>query len=89
MEDLAYYLEWKNEIKYTNSAYKQTINHLRPGIKLGNFYFEGGYFSEGDFSAEAGYKFKLGPNLLLKGKWEGTQDDNLKHKLETEVRWTF
>ena len=84
-----YYVEYKNELKYQDSTYKQDIHHLRPGVKLGNFYFEGGYFSEGDFGAEAGYKFKLGPNLLLKGKWEGTKSDSLKHKLETEVRWTF
>ena len=83
------YVEYKNEIKYQDQAYKQTIHHVRPGVKLGNFYFEGGYFSEGDFGAEAGYKFKLGPNLQLKGKWEGPKDDSLKHKLETEVRWTF
>ena len=83
------YVEYKNEIKYQDQAYKQTIHHVRPGVKLGNFDFEGGYFSEGDFGAEAGYKFKLGPNLQLKGKWEGTKDDSLKHKLETEVRWTF
>lgn len=83
------YVEYKNEIKYQDQTYKQSIHHLRPGVKLGNFYFEGGYFSEGDYGAEAGYKFKLGPNLQLKGKWEGTKDDKLKHKLETEVRWTF
>ena len=89
MEDLLYYIEWKNEIKYVNSEYVQTINHVRPGVKVGNFYLEGGYFSEGDFSTEAGYKFRITPNLQLKGKWEGTVDEEFKHKLETELRWTF
>jgi len=57
MEELTYYLEWKNELKYSNSAYEKTVNHLRPGVKFKNFYWEGG--------------------------------DTLKHKLETEVRFTF
>lgn len=83
------YIEWKNELKFTDSYYEQRIDHVRPGIKIGNFYLEGGYFSEGDFSTEAGYKFKLTPNLEIKGKWEGTKDQDFKHKLETEVRWNF
>jgi len=79
------YIEYKNEIKYTDN---KSIHHLRPGVKLGNFYFEGGYFSEGDYGVEAGYKFTL-ENFQIKGKWEGTSDDQLKHKLETEIRFTF
>lgn len=90
MEELTYYLEWKNELKYSNSAYEKTVNHLRPGVKFKNFYWEGGYVSDGKFGAETGYKFQF-DSLTVKGKWEGisSNDDTLKHKLETEVRFTF
>jgi len=82
------YVEYKNEIKFVDQARSAIIHHVRPGIKYGNVYFEAGTYSEGDYGIEAGYKVKF-KNILLKGKWEGLKDDTLKHKLETEIRFTW
>ena len=85
MEELALYLEWKNTQAYVNEQHIASANYIRPGVKYKNFYIEGGYTDIGDFSYEAGYKFKF-DRLQLKGKWEAI---DTRGKLETEVRFTF
>ena len=43
------YLEWKNEVKYTDSHYDKTINYFRTGIKFENdTYFEFGPMTDGE-----------------------------------------
>ena len=82
------YVEYKNELKYKETTFKKDIHHLRLGYKTKkNFYLEAGPRTEG-YSLEAGYKVSKG-KFVLKGKWEGSKTDNLDHKLETEVRYTF
>lgn len=82
------YVEYKNELKYRETTFKKDIHHLRLGYKTKkNFYLEAGPRTEG-YSLEAGYKVSKG-KFVLKGKWEGSKTDNLDHKLETEVRYTF
>ena len=82
------YIEVKNELKYRDSLYEQAINHIRIGYKgKRNFYVEAGPRTDGT-SAELGYKFNKG-NFTFKGKWEGSKTEDLKHKVETEVRYTF
>jgi len=82
------YIEYKNELKYTDSTYKKTISHIRLGYKTkNNFYFEAGKRTEGT-SGEIGYKIKR-KNWVLKGKWEASHTDALDHKLETEIRYTL
>ena len=64
-------------------------SHDRLGHKWkNNFYFEAGPRTSG-FSAEAGYKFKISPKFVLKGKIESNKTDTWKHGLETELRYTF
>ena len=79
------YVEYKNSTKFTHiSDSMKTTEYLRVGYK-----FEKNYYVEfGKDSGEAGYKFKLNDNLVVKGKIETTGNFS-KHGLETEVRYTF
>jgi hypothetical protein len=82
------YIEWKNEVKYTDSHYDKTINYFRAGMKFENdTYFEFGPMTDGE-SFETGYKWK-DENWKFKMKWEGKNTESLKHKVETEIRYTF
>lgn len=87
------YVEYKNELKYSYSTHQDTINHLRVGYETKNpltgskYYIESGYTTDGS-SLEMGYKIKRG-HTTFKGKWEGVDTDTFKHKLETEIRYTF
>lgn len=87
------YVEYKNELKYSHSARQDTINHFRVGYETKNpltgnkYYIESGYTTDGS-SVEMGYKIKKG-YTTFKGKWEGVDTDTFKHKLETEIRYTF
>ena len=84
------YIEWKNQAKFLNlNESIETTDHLRLGHKWkNNFYFEAGPRTSG-FSAEAGYKIKILPKFVLKGKIESNKTDTWKHGLETELRYTF
>lgn len=87
------YLEYKQELKYVGDLFKRDIHHLRFGAKFGMLYAElGPMTSDGNdgVSAEIGYKFKLSDRFVLKGKWEGVDQNSVfGHKLETEIRFTF
>ena len=81
------YVKWKWEQKYINSLHDKTVNHLRAGMKWGNAYIEAGPMTDGE-SFETGVKFK-DENWKFKIKWEGKNTETLKHKVETEIRYTF
>ena len=81
------YLEWKNEIKYTDSHYDKTVDYFRAGMKWKNTYIELGPMTGGE-SFETGYKWK-DENWKFNIKWEGKNTASLKHKVETEIRYTF
>ena len=87
------YIEYKNASAFIDREYLDQVNYLRPGYKWdNNLYVEAGpMYLDDDWGtgAEAGYKFKL-DKITLKGKWEGAQyHGDLKHKLETEIRYTW
>ena len=84
------YVEWKHQDAFRNLGDSiKTTDHLRLGYKTSkNYYFEMGPRTDG-ISAEMGYKFRPTPNLTIKGKVESNKVDYWKHKLETEVRYTF
>jgi hypothetical protein len=52
-----------------------------------DIYFEFGPMTDGE-SFETGYKWK-DENWKFKMKWEGKNTESLKHKVETEIRYTF
>ena len=81
------YVEWKWQQKYINSLHDKTVNHLRAGMRWGNAYMEAGPMTDGE-SFETGVKFKS-ENWKFKMKWEGENTESLKHKVETEIRYTF
>ena len=82
------YVEYKNELKYRDTNFREDIHHFRVGYKTEkNFYVEAGPRSDG-YSSELGYKIKQGP-LTFKGKWEGSKTDDFDHKLETEIRYSW
>ena len=84
------YVEWKHQDAFRNLGNAvETIDHFRLGYKTSkNYYFEIGPRTDG-ISTEMGYKFRPAPNLTIKGKVESNKVDYWKHKLETEVRYTF
>ena len=84
------YVEWKHQDAFRNLGDSiKTTDHFRLGYKTSkNYYFEMGPRTDG-ISAEMGYKFRPTPNLTIKGKVESNRVDYWKHKLETEVRYTF
>jgi hypothetical protein len=84
------YVEWKHQDAFRNLGDSlKTTDHLRLGYKTSkNYYFEMGHRTDG-ISAEMGYKFRPTPNLTIKGKVESNKVDYWKHKIETEVRYTF
>lgn len=73
------------QFKYkTNLESGKTSNYLRLGYAFeNNFYVE-----SGDGSAELGYKKKLLPNLVVKGKIESTNDFE-KNGAEIKIKYTF
>tara|TARA_R110001599_G_scaffold234523_1_gene433697 strand:+ start:57 stop:386 length:330 start_codon:yes stop_codon:yes gene_type:complete len=80
--DAATYVEYKYKQSLDTSS--KTSKYLRVGHKFkNNFYVE-----TGKDSAEIGYKKKILPNLVVKGKIESTNDFQ-KNGLETEIRYTF
>ena len=81
------YIEYKNELKYRDTNFREDIHHFRLGYNFEKFYFEGGPRSDG-YATEVGYKIKQGP-LTFKGKWEGSKTEVFDHKLETEIRYTW
>lgn len=91
--DLKPYIEYKNELNYTNKDFNQDIHHFRFGVETGKFYGEIGRTTSIDGSGiggEVGYQFEFGKNLTLAGSWEGIrQNSTLNHTLETKIRWTF
>lgn len=87
------YVEYKSELRFTDTRYDATADTLRFGLKFDKWYAELGAttstFGTG-LSTEIGYKFKLAKRWELKGKWEGGDVNPLfKSKLETEVRYYF
>lgn len=87
------YTEYKSEIKFKSDTHTGNIDTLRFGAKFNNFYIESGA-ATGEFgtgmSTEIGYKFNIDEHWDIKGKWEGTENHPfVKHKLETEIRYTF
>jgi len=84
------YVEWKHQDAFRNLGDPlKTTDHLRLGYKTSkNYYFEMGPRTHG-IAAEMGGKNVVAPNLLLKWKVESNRVDYWKHKIETEVRYTF
>ena len=82
------YVEYKNELKFKDRYCEKEIHHIRLGYQTKkNFYFEAGPRT-GGFSSEVGYKVKRGA-FTFKGKWEGSRTEDFKHKVQTEVRYTW
>lgn len=91
--DSSTYIEMKSETSFNDQFHRgDTTNHTRLGFEkkttFGKVYIEGGHMTDGH-SFEAGYKYRWGENLTIKGKFEGKDASQLKSKLETEVRYTF
>lgn len=83
------YLEYKSEVKFRNSNHRNSVDHLRFGYKFdNNVYIEVGPRTDGT-SGELGYKYKFSDTWSIKGKWEAHDIDRFKHKLETELRYSF
>ena len=82
------YIEYKNELKYRDTKFREDIHHFRLGYVIRkNFYVEAGPRSDG-YSSEVGYKLKQGP-FTFKGKWEGFKTEDFDHKVETEIRYSW
>lgn len=82
------YAEYRNDLKFENSSFGSGINYLRLGYRFNNnVYFDIGPRTDG-ISAEVGYKYEFLNDWVIKGKWEGSEVDDLRHKLETELRYS-